>query len=101
VKNQNPYLSWQSPSSWKFRIIYFSKEDPRIIEPKRTEVGYTVNCAKPMAVPALVVMILPVLAAKAFFSKTLSPVMWTGCIVLYLIVLIFICRYLASEKESN
>lgn len=101
MKNQNPYLSWQSPSSWKFRIIYFSKEDPRIIVPKRTGFGYTVNFAKPLAVPAMLAMILPVFAAKALFAKTLSPATWAGCILLYLIVLVFICRYLASEKESN
>lgn len=49
---------WADPANWRFGVIYFCRQDPRIIVPKRLKaMGWTINFARPMALPVLALMI--------------------------------------------
>jgi hypothetical protein len=46
------------PSNWKLGFIYFCRADPRIIVPKRIQgLGWTINLARPMAIPSVVLVV--------------------------------------------
>jgi hypothetical protein len=46
------------PSNWKLGFIYFCRADPRIIVPKRIRgLGWTINFARPTAIPYTVLVI--------------------------------------------
>ncbi len=52
---------WQSdPSNWKFGLIYFNKNDKRVIVPKKMRIlGWTLNFANPYFVfPLLIIAII-------------------------------------------
>lgn len=49
---------WADRSNWRFGVIYFCRHDPRVVVPKRyRKMGWTMNFARPMAVPALALII--------------------------------------------
>jgi hypothetical protein len=99
VNKQDPHFSWQNPASWKLRFVYFCKEDPRIIVPKRFGFGYTLNFARPFAVPALIVMILPILLLRTFLFQQVRSTAYLVCVISYVVGLFFLCRYIASDKR--
>lgn len=82
----------QDPGNWRFFFIYFCREDPRIIVPKRIGgLGWTVNFARPLAVPLLaglcgvfwaVIEILQQSHASHQTTWTTSLVMLAGLVVL-------------------
>ena len=44
-----------SPASWVLGVIYFAPRDPRLLVRKRiASLGWTLNFARPMAVPFLI-----------------------------------------------
>ncbi|SRR5260221_14757241 len=52
-----------NPDNWKLGFIYFCKDDPRIIVPKRIRgFGWTLNFGRPLAIP-LVLLVLGIAAA--------------------------------------
>jgi hypothetical protein len=56
------------PANWKLGIFYFCPSDPRIFVPKRMQgFGWTLNLARPMAVPffLLLVALIPCAGALA------------------------------------
>jgi len=56
------------PANWKLGIFYFCRSDPRILVPKRIlGLGWTLNLARPMAVPffVFVIALIPCAAALA------------------------------------
>jgi hypothetical protein len=62
---------WARPSSWKLGFIYFCKEDPRAIVPKRIKwAGWTINFAHwyswPVFLLLLAALAAPVWAEIAF-----------------------------------
>jgi uncharacterized membrane protein len=61
---------WADPRNWPHGV-YFCKQDPRLVVPKRRFVGGTFNFAHPLAIPsclailALVAYLIGVVAAPA------------------------------------
>ena len=56
------------PANWKLGLFYFCRSDPRIFVPKRIRgLGWTLNLARPMAVPffLLLVALIPCAGALA------------------------------------
>ena len=46
------------PANWKLGFIYFCRADPRIVVPKRIRgLGWTINLARPMAIPSVVLLV--------------------------------------------
>ncbi len=59
-----------NPANWKFRILYFCPEDPHVIVPKRFRwMGWTLNFARPMALPVLAWLLGLLFAAAEFFRS--------------------------------
>jgi len=51
-------LNHCNPGNWKLGVFYFCREDPRMIVPKRLRgLGWTLNFARPLAVPWLLFLI--------------------------------------------
>jgi hypothetical protein len=51
--------SWSDPVNWRYGLIYYCKEDPRVWVPKRQKWrGWTLNFAHPLSIPALIFSIL-------------------------------------------
>ena len=49
---------WADRANWRFGVIYFCRQDPRIVVPKRSRaMGWTMNFARPMALPVLALII--------------------------------------------
>jgi hypothetical protein len=49
---------WKDPRNWKWAGIYFCKEDPRVIVPKRIKwFGWTLNFARPSAIPTVLLIV--------------------------------------------
>ena len=93
---------WKSAQSWKWGNIYFCKEDPRVIVPKRLKwMGWTINFARPSAFPtlfALMVFIGLPFFWLAFTGFANAP-LWFAIIVADILALCLICWYLASKKR--
>ena len=92
----------KSPQNWKWGSIYYCKEDPRVIVPKRQKwMGWTIKFARPAAFPTLFALIafitlpLSLLALKGFVNTPL----WFAVLVADIAALCLICRYLASKKR--
>ena len=65
----NPEDPYQKPDCWHAGGFYFNREDPRLIVPKRfRKLGWTMNFAKPMAIPLTVAIIIAVLAPIKLLS---------------------------------
>jgi hypothetical protein len=53
---------FQRSGTWILGVLYFNRKDPRVIVPKRYRLmGWTLNFARPMAIPSLILIILAVL----------------------------------------
>jgi hypothetical protein len=49
---------WRNPRNWHLHFLYFCRNDPRIMVPKRIRwLGCTLNFAHPFAVPFLILLI--------------------------------------------
>ena len=47
-----------NPANWKLGIFYFCRADPRLLVPKRIRgFGLTLNLARPLAIPFLILLI--------------------------------------------
>ena len=60
---QEQYDAWtDDPANWKFRILYFNKDDKRILPPKRKrQFGWTINFANPISILAFVGLMVAVI----------------------------------------
>jgi hypothetical protein len=92
---------WKDPSNRKWGIFYYCKADPRVIVPKRLKwMGWTVNTARPLAIPVSLLLIALVAGptmAVIFMRAGPVPVILTiaGCTA----VMCLLCAYLASRTE--
>jgi hypothetical protein len=91
---------WKDPHNWKWRG-YYCKADPRVIVPRRFKwMGWTVNFARPSAIPitllliAIVAVPLFIVTAKGAGS---SIKLITGAASIT--VLCLVCAYLSSRTE--
>ena len=93
---------WKNPKSWRAVLIYYCKDDPRVIVPKRLKfTGWTLNFANPWAVPTLILMILCVLAPFVILRRLDLPRnsnLWPITVISVLVVLILFCFIMASPK---
>ncbi len=90
---------WKDPRNRKWGIIYFCKEDPRVIVPRRIKwMGWTLNFARPSAVPTLLLFV-------AFLVVPLRMVEGEGIVTVRLtvaaeiLVVCLLCAYLSSRTE--
>ena len=91
---------WKDLRNWKWRI-YYCKADPRAIVPRRLKwMGWTVNFARPSAIPITLLLIalvaVPLLIVKAKGAGTGIELI-TGAASIT--VLCLVCAYLSSRTE--
>lgn len=88
----------RDPANWRFYFIYFCREDPRVIVPKRVGgLGWTLNFARPAAVPLLAGLCAVVWAVFEILqqSRASQQTIWTTSLVV-LMALVAFCH-----KHSN
>jgi hypothetical protein len=90
------------PSNWKLGFIYFCRADPRIIVPKRIRgLGWTINLARPMAVPYTVLLIGAVwgiLEFIRFLGANAEIRFWVKALLA--VGIIAFCYY-AAHRQTN
>ena len=91
------------PRNLKWGLIYYCKADPRAIVPKgRKWIGWTVNFARPSAIPwvglllAIVVVPIRIVTAKGATTST-SIVLVTGGAAIAVVCLL--CAWLSSRTK--
>ena len=86
--------------NWKLGFIYFCKEDPRVLVPKRIRgLGWTLNFARPMAVPFLIFLVaLAVVVPEFLRVHGTSREHWVGAVLLATLATIALCYHLSKTK---
>ncbi|MDB6003021.1 MAG: hypothetical protein JWR15_8 [Prosthecobacter sp.] len=90
-----------SPENWYFHVFYFASLDPRIIVKKRLGVlGWTLNFARPLAVPTLLGLVTSLMSAfKLAATWDLSQPAQFGVAVVIILALVNFCRWMANPKR--
>lgn len=92
---------WRDPRNYKWGAIYYCKADPRAIVPRRFKwMGWTVNFARPSAIPVTVLLVaivaVPLLIASELGAGTGIELITGAASVL---VLCLVCAHLSSRAE--
>jgi len=91
---------WKDPRNWKWRV-YYCQADPRAIVPRHWKwMGWTVNFARPSAIPVLL-LLLAIVLVPLFILDALGAgegiKLMTGAVSIG--VLCLVCAYLSSRTE--
>ena len=94
-------LLWFNSENWKWNIFYYCKADPRVIVPRLTKLGWTINFASPLAFPALAAIPLFLFAPFYVLEQLGIDVGGYDWPLLFVITFIMglICARLASLKR--
>ena len=94
---------WKDPQNWRGIFIYYCRDDPRIIVPKRLRItGWTLNFAHPWAIPTLILIIVGVIAPfmiLQLFDVPRNSPWWIIIIIFVSIGLVLFCSIMASPKR--
>lgn len=87
--------------SWFLGVIYFAPRDPRMVVRKRLAgLGWTVNFARPLTVPFLVLLIASFCGGLEMLgSSDLSSTMKWGGVLGMIAALICVCGWLANPRR--
>lgn len=88
------------PKHWHLLFFYFSSADPRIVVKKRIGIGWTLNFARPMAVPFLVGLLAAFYAGIDLLSRfNLSESAQWFALFGIIVLLVSICSWLANRRS--
>ena len=93
---------WCDPANWKLDFIYFCRQDPRVIVPKRVKgFGWTLNFAKPFALPVLVFTVILLLAPISLMLAlgVTSKAWYITVSCMEIVSLCYLCNYFASSQR--
>ena len=92
-----------SPESWFLYFIYFAPKDPRIIVKKRLGgLGWTLNFARPLAIPTLCAVIGSIMGAfRLAATCDLSQPAQFGVAAVIIIALVNFCRWMAKSQRYD
>jgi hypothetical protein len=90
---------WKDPHNRKWGLFYYCKADPRVIVPRRFKwMGWTVNAARPSAIPVLLVL-FAILACPVFIASANGA--GKGLLIITeavaIAVVCLICAFLSSR----
>jgi len=91
----------ENPANWHFIFFYFSPEDPRIVVKKRRGIGgWTLNFARPMALPFLAALIATAYGYMDLLSRfEISDwAKWAG-IFLLIVMVVMLCAWMANPQR--
>lgn len=90
-----------NPNNWHFVFFYFAPDDPRIVVKKRLGItGWTLNFARPMALPFFTALIAFVYGYVDLLSRLdiSDSGKWTG-IFLLIVSIVFLCGWLSNPRR--
>lgn len=90
------------PKHWHLLFFYFAPADLRIVVKKRIGIGWTLNFARPLAIPFLIGLLAAIYASIDFLSRFNLPesVQWFA--LFGIIVLITgICSWMANPRRYS
>ena len=92
---------WSDPANWKYGI-YRCRQDPRVVVPKRVKwMGWTVNFARPSAIPTILLIMAGVLAPFWILPRlgVYSAAAYLGVLAAVLVGVIVLCSHLSSTRR--
>lgn len=92
---------WRDPANYKWGLIYYCKADPRAIVPRRLKwMGWTVNFARPGALP-LTLLLIALVAVPVFIVRALKAGIGIELVTAgaAITTLCLICARLSSSKK--
>ena len=93
----------RNPDNWHLVFFYFAPEDPRIVVKKRLGVlGWTLNFARPMAIPFFVALIASVYGfMKVADSMTTSRQGHWLSVFLLIILIVSLCGWMSNPRRYS
>ncbi len=93
---------WSDPGNWLPIGLYYCKDDPRIIVPKRRKaLGWTINAAHTWAWVALLILILSIMVPAAYLKSindSLAMIIFT---LLSLVAVVVLCNVTSSANRHE
>lgn len=89
-----------NPDNWHLVFFYFAPDDPRIVVKKRLGIGWTINFARPMAIPFLAALIASVYAYINILSQIelAESGKWMG-VFLLIILIVALCGWMSNPHR--
>jgi hypothetical protein len=94
---------WADPTNWKGAVIYYCKDDPRVIVPKRIRwTGYTLNFAHSHAMLVLIASMAALIAPFGLFLILEPPESYIAAGVSFtaLVVALWMICYREAHSED-
>lgn len=92
----------KDPANWKFGIVYFCPDDPRVIVRQRLLFGWTWNFANPWVIPGIFAAILVFAgpATLAWYLGVRSTVVFGSLLLLGLLLVVLASHQLSRDPHS-
>ncbi len=93
----------KNPSHWKFGMIYYCADDPRIIVRQLFPIGWTWNFGHPFVFPAILLTVLFFLTpiSIAYFVGIRSKLIFFVIIAISLVLVILMANRLARDPDKE
>lgn len=90
------------PKHWHLLFFYFAPADPRIVVKKRFGIGWTLNFARPLAIPFFVGLLVTFYASLDWLSRfNLSESAQWYALFAIIFLLISACAWLANPRRYD
>lgn len=91
----------RNPENWRLCFFYYAPEDPRIVVRKRLGfLGWTLNFARPMAIPFLAGLIATGFGYMELVSRIgLSETGQWGGVFLMIVWIVSLCGWLSNPRR--
>jgi hypothetical protein len=94
---------WSDPDNWLGLGIYYCKDDPRIIVPKRIKgLGWSMNFANPWVWPTIFIVVVSASLPVIYLKVYSAPVAAAVFISLWVVALVLVCRAMSvTDKHED
>jgi uncharacterized membrane protein len=90
------------PDNWIGLGIYYCKDDPRIIVPKRRKsLGWSMNFANPWVWPTFAIIVVSASLPVSYLKIYNAPVTAAVFIALWIVALVLVCRVMSTTDEHE
>jgi hypothetical protein len=93
---------WTDPDNWLPLGLYYCKDDPRIIVPKKIRAfGWTMNFAHTWVWAALLILIISAIVPIIYLKSTYNPAGTALFLTVWVVSLVVICRMMSSTSKHE